>query len=68
MKPIDTVLIKAYHGGFRVQSNFARSHATEVAACASLGFITTKITSTTFGTTWYITKQGLEAHNECYQH
>ena len=68
MKHISTVLIKAYHGGFRVQSNFARSHATEVAACASLGFITTKTKSSTFGTTWYITKQGLEAHNECYQH
>lgn len=67
MKPIDTVLIKAYHGGFKVQSNFARKYATEVAACASVGFITTKIKSSTFSTTWYITKQGLESYHECYQ-
>lgn len=67
MKPIDTVLIKAYHGGFKVQSNFARKYATEVAACASVGLITTKVKSTTFGTTWYITKQGLESYHECYQ-
>ena len=67
-KRIAEVLDRAHKGGFKVQSNFARYNAREVAACASLGMITTKIIANTFGDTFYITRQGLEAYNECYQH
>lgn len=64
---IARVLEKAWRGGFKTKSNFARRYATEVALCASLGLLSTRIKGTTFGTTWFITKQGLEKYNECYQ-
>jgi hypothetical protein len=64
---IATVLEQAWQGGFKTKSNFARSLANEVAICASLGLISTKIQGTKFGTTWYITKTGMEYYNECYK-
>lgn len=64
---VAAVLDLAWRGGFRTKSNFAREYANEVALCASLGLISTKIKGTTFGATWHITKQGLEKYNECYQ-
>ena len=67
-KRISEVLDRAHKGGFKVQSNFARHYAREVAACCSLGMISTKLVSNTFGDTFYITKIGLESLNECFQH
>ena len=65
--PITKVLERAWRGGFKTKSNFARNEADAVAACASLGLISTKIQGAKFGTTWFITKQGLGAYNECFQ-
>ena len=66
-KQIHDVLNRSHKGGFKVQSNFARYNAKAVAACASLGLITTKLMVNTFGDTFYITTKGLESLNECYQ-
>jgi hypothetical protein len=68
-KSLHPVLNKAWNGGFKTKSDFARIHANQVAVCASLGFITTRRAGFTFGTTWLITKEGLEIlkdFNECY--
>lgn len=64
---IGLVLEKAHKGGFKTKSNFARELANEVAVAASIGLITTRTKGNQYGTTWYITKQGLESLNECYQ-
>lgn len=64
---IATVLEQAWQGGFKTKSNFARHMANEVAICASLGLISTKLQGTKFGTKWFITKTGMEYYNECYQ-
>lgn len=64
---IRAVLERAWRGGFTTKSNFAREKADEVAICASLGLISTKIQGTKFGTQWFITKQGIGAYNECFQ-
>ena len=63
---IGLVLEKAHKGGFKTKSNFAREVANEVAVAASIGLLTTKIKGNQYGTTWYITSQGLESFNECY--
>ena len=65
---IAEVLFKAWREGFSTKSDFARYRANEVAVCASLGLISTRVRGEVFGTKWHITKQGLEAYNECYQH
>ena len=44
-----------------VKGNYARQHALEVAAAASLGLITTEVSTGSFGGQWLITKEGLEA-------
>jgi hypothetical protein len=62
------VLWRAWRSGFSTKSDFARHMANEVAVAACLGLITTKISGKTFGNTWYITKKGLEYHDECFQH
>lgn len=69
MSQIDmgVILGKAHKGGFKTKSNFARKYANEVAIAASIGLITTRLNGVNFGTTWYITKQGLETFYECYQ-
>lgn len=64
---IREVLYKAWRGGFSTKSSFARYKANEIAACASMGFISTKVKSNLYGTNWHITKLGLEVYNECYQ-
>lgn len=64
---VTSVLQRAWRGGFKTKSNFARECADAVAICASLGLISTKIQGTKFGTTWFITKTGMEYYDECYQ-
>ncbi len=44
---------------YTVSSTFAREYAAEVAALASLGFITTKMTGDIFGRIWRLTPKGL---------
>lgn len=66
MKSLQKVLDKAWAGGFKTKSNFAREHADSVAACASLGYITTHIRGFQYGNTWRITKEGLEALRELH--
>jgi len=64
---LKSVLFRAWEQGFSTNSDFARVHANEVAASASLGFITTRIkTQTAYGTVWRITKTGIEVLDECY--
>ena len=58
-----TILLKAWKGGFTVQSNFSRDHCQEVAALASMGYITTQESPGLWGRTWRITKSGLEILN-----
>ena len=64
---LSDVLLKAWRGGFSTKSRFAREYTNETAAAASLGFISTKIDSTSFGNKWFITKKGLEVFDECYK-
>lgn len=64
---INDVLFKAYTSGFAVQSNYARKHAQEVGALASMGFITTKVvrgTAPVFGRMWRVTLQGMKLLSE----
>jgi hypothetical protein len=63
---IQKVLQRAWRGGFSTKSDFARRYANEVAACASLGYITTKVKRLTYGNQWFITNLGLEVLDECY--
>lgn len=61
MPTIDRVLKDIYlRGGVTTQSNFARENAVEVAALASLGWITTSEDGNgIFGNVWRITLAGL---------
>lgn len=64
---INDVLFKAYEKGFAVQSNYARAHAQEVGALASMGFITTKVvrgSNPIFGRMWRVTLDGMKLLDE----
>lgn len=64
---VNDVLLKSYTHGFAVQSNYARKHAQEVGALASMGFITTKVVrgnAPVFGRMWRITLQGMKLLSE----
>jgi hypothetical protein len=64
---INDVLFRSYTHGFAVQSNYARKHAQEVAALASLGMITTKVVrgnSPIFGRMWRVTLSGMKLLSE----
>lgn len=63
---LEKVLNRAWKGGFSTKSDFARRYANEVAACASLGYITTYTRRNTYGNIWLITSIGLEVLHECY--
>lgn len=67
MDNVAEVLQKAWRGGFKTKSNFARKHANEIAMCSSLGLITTTLGNRQFSNEWFITKTGMEYYNECYQ-
>lgn len=59
MENVNEILLKAYRDGFKVQSDFARSHSQEVAMLASLGYLSTREGYQQFGRTWRITELGL---------
>jgi hypothetical protein len=54
------VLHEAYLHPFKLQSDFARGYAQEVAALASMGYITTYEQPRQFGNKWRITGIGLD--------
>lgn len=54
------VLLYAFITPFKVQSDFARQYAQEVACLASLGFISTQEGPQEFGRKWRITGIGLD--------
>jgi hypothetical protein len=56
---INGVLRLIYRKGLALQSNHSRKFDQEIAALASLGFITTKEAPHTYGRTWRITEKGL---------
>lgn len=59
-RPLFEVVREAYVGGFAVSSNFAREKSQEVAAAASIGFISTLEAPDVYGRTWLITGSGLQ--------
>lgn len=66
-KQLRAVLEKAHRSPFRTKSNFAREQTDTLAAAASCGLITTQTGPRTFGTTWLITRKGLDLLNEFYR-
>ena len=54
------VLAMARLKPFTTKSTMARDAATEIALCASEGFLTTKVNDTTFSNVWMVTARGLE--------
>lgn len=54
------VLLAAYFYPFKLQSDYARAHAQEVACLACLGMISTQEGPAQFGRKWRITGIGLE--------
>jgi hypothetical protein len=53
------VLERAWLGGFRTKSDFAREHADHIAIASSRKLITTLRLDGEFGRTWQITPAGL---------
>lgn len=53
------VLAKAWTGGFRVQSDFARKHAVVVGMAASCDYLSTLRPDGNFGPDWYVTRRGI---------
>lgn len=59
--PIDEgVLFKAWHGGFSLASDTAKSNWHTVAICASEGLITCKLPDGNYGRKWLITRDGID--------
>lgn len=56
-----TVLQTAYHHAFKIQSDFAREFAQEVAALCSMGLITTLESPGQYGRRWRVTAMGIDA-------
>lgn len=54
------VLLEAFLAPFKIQSDFAREFAQEVACLACLGYISTQEGPQQFGRKWRITGVGLE--------
>lgn len=53
------VLDRALKASFSVKSDFARSNAATVAACASEGYLTTREAAGLFTRQWMITSEGV---------
>jgi hypothetical protein len=60
------VVMRAFHGGFSVQSDFFRQNPEEVACAASLGLIST-LSGGNYGKMWRVTIKGLQALEESCQ-
>lgn len=54
------VLLEAFLAPFKIQSDFAREFAQEVACLACLGYISTQEGPQQFGRKWRITGTGLD--------
>lgn len=54
------VLLWAYCSPFKIQSDYARAHAQEVACLACLGMLSTQDGPSQYGRKWRITGIGLE--------
>jgi len=54
------VLQKAYLQPFKLQSDFAREYAQEVAALACMGYLTTLESPTEYGRKWRVTGIGID--------
>lgn len=54
-----SILSTAWQSPFTTKANIAREYADEIAAAASLGYLTTQQDQTHFGRTWLITSLGL---------
>ena len=59
-KKLGAVLLMAYLEPFKLQADFARENAQEVACLASMGYISTAEEPGKFGRKWRITGLGLE--------
>lgn len=59
-----TVVMKAKTQPFTSKSDFARSHATAIAAAASDGLISSKLDMTTYTNHWMVTAEGLDWMDE----
>lgn len=57
---MNAVLYTAYLHSFKIQSDYSREFAQEVAALASLGYISTVEAPGVFGRSWRCTGIGLE--------
>ena len=64
-KAVYMVLAMARLKPFTTKSTMARDAATEIALCASEGFLTTKVNDVTFSNVWMVTARGLEYMEEC---
>lgn len=64
MPRLKRLLHKVYIKPLFIQSNLARRDAALVAMAASMGLITTQISSHEFGREWRITNRGLLLLNE----
>ncbi len=64
MPSIYYVLKRIFHKPLHLQADFARESATEVAALASQGLISTACGPNRFDNKWRITGMGLEALRE----
>ena len=67
MTPTDTVedqmvqaILRIWMGSVTVSSNFAREQAAIIAACASEGYLTTRIGRGIYTPSWLVTPVGLE--------
>lgn len=57
---LGVVLLEAFISPYKIQSDFAREYAQEVACLACLGYLTTQEGPQQFGRKWRITGIGLE--------
>ena len=53
------VLVRAHLAPFRTKSDFARMFATDVAALASQGYLSTWLPGDAYGQSWRLTTRGL---------
>jgi hypothetical protein len=60
MPALYDTLYRTYTSPVSISSDFARYKAQEIAALASMGLITTKVTKRLYGRTWRITEEGIE--------
>lgn len=66
MDRLKAILQQVYIRPMAIQSNTARRDAATVAMAASMGLITTQISSHEFGREWRVTNKGLLLLNEEY--